>query len=220
VADGCNLLFNLAALGWSVAMVWAPHQIEPPLVMYSVLPLSLLLSSSPSSCICTTCASAPTCARPSPPADRRAGLTQHHRQGGGEGLVTRGGAVFFRTPKRVSASLRIEGTLSEALRPRRWLTRHSISSARGQVPVALAAQVPQHTDCPDTQVQVMQILSHHGGTPGLAMQLTIGHNAPMKRTYLDHNAPRRFVPPRGSACLRYGRRRRTRPRPCRGPPGA
>ncbi|HVH83911.1 MAG TPA: glycosyltransferase [Steroidobacteraceae bacterium] len=39
VADGSNLLFNLAALGWSVAMVWAP--IEPPLVMYSVLPLSL-----------------------------------------------------------------------------------------------------------------------------------------------------------------------------------
>src|SRR2546421_359721 len=41
VADGCNLLFNLAALGWSVAMVWAPKHIEPPLVMYSVLPLSL-----------------------------------------------------------------------------------------------------------------------------------------------------------------------------------
>jgi exo-beta-1,3-glucanase (GH17 family)/cellulose synthase/poly-beta-1,6-N-acetylglucosamine synthase-like glycosyltransferase len=41
VADGCNLLFNLAALGWSAAMVWAPRQIDPPLVMYSVLPLSL-----------------------------------------------------------------------------------------------------------------------------------------------------------------------------------
>jgi exo-beta-1,3-glucanase (GH17 family)/cellulose synthase/poly-beta-1,6-N-acetylglucosamine synthase-like glycosyltransferase len=41
VADGCNLLFNLAALGWSVAMVWAPHEVEAPLVMYSVLPLSL-----------------------------------------------------------------------------------------------------------------------------------------------------------------------------------
>ena len=40
-ADGCNLLFNLAALAWSVAMVWAPRHIEPPLVMYSVLPLSL-----------------------------------------------------------------------------------------------------------------------------------------------------------------------------------
>jgi exo-beta-1,3-glucanase (GH17 family)/cellulose synthase/poly-beta-1,6-N-acetylglucosamine synthase-like glycosyltransferase len=41
VADGSNLLFNLAALGWSAAMVWAPGQIDPPLVMYSVLPLSL-----------------------------------------------------------------------------------------------------------------------------------------------------------------------------------
>ena len=40
-ADGCNLLFNLAALAWSVAMVWAPRHIEPPLVVYSVLPLSL-----------------------------------------------------------------------------------------------------------------------------------------------------------------------------------
>jgi cellulose synthase/poly-beta-1,6-N-acetylglucosamine synthase-like glycosyltransferase len=41
VADGVNLLFNLAALGWSAAMVWAPRQIDAPLVMYSVLPLSL-----------------------------------------------------------------------------------------------------------------------------------------------------------------------------------
>jgi exo-beta-1,3-glucanase (GH17 family)/cellulose synthase/poly-beta-1,6-N-acetylglucosamine synthase-like glycosyltransferase len=41
VADGVNLLFNLAALGWSGAMVWAPRQIDAPLVMYSVLPLSL-----------------------------------------------------------------------------------------------------------------------------------------------------------------------------------
>jgi exo-beta-1,3-glucanase (GH17 family)/cellulose synthase/poly-beta-1,6-N-acetylglucosamine synthase-like glycosyltransferase len=41
MADGCNLLFNLAALGWSAAMIWAPGRIDPPLVMYSVLPLSL-----------------------------------------------------------------------------------------------------------------------------------------------------------------------------------
>ena len=26
VADGCNMLFNLAALGWSAAMVWAPRR--------------------------------------------------------------------------------------------------------------------------------------------------------------------------------------------------
>ena len=41
VADGCNMLFNVAALGWSAAMVLDPHRIDPPLVMYSVLPLSL-----------------------------------------------------------------------------------------------------------------------------------------------------------------------------------
>ncbi|HKT74372.1 MAG TPA: glycosyltransferase [Steroidobacteraceae bacterium] len=41
VADGFNMLFNIAALFWSAAMVMAPRQIDPPLVMYSVLPLSL-----------------------------------------------------------------------------------------------------------------------------------------------------------------------------------
>jgi exo-beta-1,3-glucanase (GH17 family)/cellulose synthase/poly-beta-1,6-N-acetylglucosamine synthase-like glycosyltransferase len=41
VADGCNMLFNLAALAWSVAMILDPRRIDPPLVMYSVLPLSL-----------------------------------------------------------------------------------------------------------------------------------------------------------------------------------
>ena len=41
VADGCNMLFNIAALVWSAAMVILPRQIDPPLVMYSVLPLSL-----------------------------------------------------------------------------------------------------------------------------------------------------------------------------------
>jgi len=41
VADGCNMLFNIAALAWSAAMICLPRQIDPPLVMYSVLPLSL-----------------------------------------------------------------------------------------------------------------------------------------------------------------------------------
>jgi len=41
VADGCNLLFNLAALGWSAAMAWAPGRVDAPLMLYSVLPLSL-----------------------------------------------------------------------------------------------------------------------------------------------------------------------------------
>jgi exo-beta-1,3-glucanase (GH17 family)/cellulose synthase/poly-beta-1,6-N-acetylglucosamine synthase-like glycosyltransferase len=41
VADGFNLIFNIAALAWSAAIVFLPRQIDPPLMMYSVLPLSL-----------------------------------------------------------------------------------------------------------------------------------------------------------------------------------
>ena len=41
VADGVNLIFNIAALAWSAAIVLLPRQIDPPLMMYSVLPLSL-----------------------------------------------------------------------------------------------------------------------------------------------------------------------------------
>jgi cellulose synthase/poly-beta-1,6-N-acetylglucosamine synthase-like glycosyltransferase len=41
VADGCNMLFNLAALIWSCAMVFDPQHIDPPLLVYSVMPLSL-----------------------------------------------------------------------------------------------------------------------------------------------------------------------------------
>ena len=41
MADGLNLLFNALAIGWTVAMIIAPARIEPPLLMFSVLPLSL-----------------------------------------------------------------------------------------------------------------------------------------------------------------------------------
>jgi len=41
LADGCNMLFNIAALGWSAAIICLPRHIDPPLVMYSVMPLSL-----------------------------------------------------------------------------------------------------------------------------------------------------------------------------------
>ncbi|HMD58694.1 MAG TPA: hypothetical protein VKG66_02835 [Steroidobacteraceae bacterium] len=41
MADGFNLLFNLAAIGWSAAMILAPQKIDPPLLIFSVLPLSL-----------------------------------------------------------------------------------------------------------------------------------------------------------------------------------
>lgn len=43
IADGFNLVFNLAAIAWSLAMIVAPTQIDAPLVMFSVLPLSLFV---------------------------------------------------------------------------------------------------------------------------------------------------------------------------------
>lgn len=41
MADGLNLLFNIAALGWSIGMILAPTVVDPPLLIFSVLPLSL-----------------------------------------------------------------------------------------------------------------------------------------------------------------------------------
>jgi hypothetical protein len=41
LADGVNLLFNVAAICWSTAMIVAPRSFDPPLIMFSVLPLSL-----------------------------------------------------------------------------------------------------------------------------------------------------------------------------------
>ena len=41
VADACNLIFNIAALAWSAAMLILPQRIEPPLLIFSILPVSL-----------------------------------------------------------------------------------------------------------------------------------------------------------------------------------
>jgi hypothetical protein len=41
VADGINLLFNIAALCWSLAMVVPFWNIDPPLIIFSALPLAL-----------------------------------------------------------------------------------------------------------------------------------------------------------------------------------
>ncbi|MFN2309189.1 MAG: glycosyltransferase [Gammaproteobacteria bacterium] len=43
LADGVNLLFNLAALAWSMAMLLAPGKVDPPLLMFAVLPLALFI---------------------------------------------------------------------------------------------------------------------------------------------------------------------------------
>jgi exo-beta-1,3-glucanase (GH17 family)/cellulose synthase/poly-beta-1,6-N-acetylglucosamine synthase-like glycosyltransferase len=41
LADGLNLIFNLAALSWSIAMIIAPYKVDPPLIMFSIVPLTL-----------------------------------------------------------------------------------------------------------------------------------------------------------------------------------
>ena len=43
IADGFNLLFNIAAIGWSIAMIYDPQKVDPPLMVFSVLPLSLFM---------------------------------------------------------------------------------------------------------------------------------------------------------------------------------
>ena len=43
LADGVNLFFNLAALLWSLAMIVDPLKFDPPLVIFSILPLSLFV---------------------------------------------------------------------------------------------------------------------------------------------------------------------------------
>ena len=41
LADGLNLLFTIAALAWSFAMIVELHRIDPPLIMFSAVPLAL-----------------------------------------------------------------------------------------------------------------------------------------------------------------------------------
>ncbi|MBN2516421.1 MAG: glycosyltransferase [Deltaproteobacteria bacterium] len=43
LADGLNLLFNLAAIGWSTAMILAPKWFDPPMVAFSLFPLAFFV---------------------------------------------------------------------------------------------------------------------------------------------------------------------------------
>jgi hypothetical protein len=43
LADGFNLIFNIAALAWSVGMVLLPGEVAPPVVLFAILPVTLFL---------------------------------------------------------------------------------------------------------------------------------------------------------------------------------
>ncbi len=43
LADGVNLIFNMAALCWTFGMLIAPTKVDPPLLIFSILPLALFV---------------------------------------------------------------------------------------------------------------------------------------------------------------------------------
>jgi exo-beta-1,3-glucanase (GH17 family)/cellulose synthase/poly-beta-1,6-N-acetylglucosamine synthase-like glycosyltransferase len=102
LSDGFNLVFNVAALFWSAAMALFPHEIDPPLMVFSALPLALfafkiakllhLYSTRVGASFRQTLAAA------------IAGLALSHTIGRAvlSGLFTRN-QPFFRTPKRAHA---------------------------------------------------------------------------------------------------------------------
>jgi len=134
IADGVNLFFTLAALFWSTAMIIFPRQIDPPLVILSVLPISLfvfkvaklvyLYRSRVAATVTQTFAAA------------LAGLSLSHTIAKAilVGLVIRS-KPFFRTPKLAKAhallqallSAREEGLIMIAL----WLAAAMVAKMQG-----------------------------------------------------------------------------------------
>lgn len=134
IADGANLLFNIGALAWSVGMVVAPTVVDPPLIMFSVLPLALfvfknaklgyLYRSRVSATVAQTLAAAV------------AGLSLSHTIAKAIllGFATRS-KPFFRTPKMAKAhawlqalaSAREEILIMIAL----WLAAGSVAATQG-----------------------------------------------------------------------------------------
>jgi len=148
MADSINLLFTLAALAWSVAMIHFPREIDPPLIILSSVPLAFfvfkiakmfyLYRSRVKATVAQTMASA------------LAGLSLSHTIAKAmlTGFVT-SRLPFFRTPKRV--------------RGRRFL--NALQSAREEGLMLVALLLAAHgvvrlegSDTPDVLVWVMVLL--------------------------------------------------------------
>ncbi len=111
IADSINLIFTLGAVFWSVAMILAPKQVDPPLLTLSVLPLTLFIFKSAkmfflyrnrvSATVSQTLAAA------------AAGLSLSHTIAKAvlNGFVTKN-KPFFRTPKMVGANALIQALVS------------------------------------------------------------------------------------------------------------
>jgi exo-beta-1,3-glucanase (GH17 family)/cellulose synthase/poly-beta-1,6-N-acetylglucosamine synthase-like glycosyltransferase len=156
LVDGVNLLFNCAALVWSLMMVVFPRHFEPPLAIFSVLPLSLfgfklvkmahLYATRVGANLRQTIAAG------------IAGLSLSHTIGSAmvAGLVKRERA-FFRTPKRARrhalgqavAAAREEGLLMLGL----WFAAFAVS----RIPT-FDGDLPGLVGSPDLSVWVAVLL--------------------------------------------------------------
>lgn len=134
MADSLNLMFTLAAIGWSIAMIYAPLKFDPPMVILSSMPLMLfsfkmakmiyLYRTRVGASISATAASA------------LAGLSLSHTISMAilQGVFTRS-KPFFRTPKmeqahalrRALLSAREEGLIMLAL----WLSAYGVAVKQG-----------------------------------------------------------------------------------------
>jgi exo-beta-1,3-glucanase (GH17 family)/cellulose synthase/poly-beta-1,6-N-acetylglucosamine synthase-like glycosyltransferase len=149
IADGFNLLFNVGALCWSVGMVVAPKSVDPPLMVFSVLPLALfifkggklvyLYRTRVGATVVQTVAAAV------------AGLSLSHTIARAilTGFATRD-RPFFRTPKMAQAH-----ALAQALASAREET--SIMSALWLA--ALAVAIQQGSDTPDLLFWILVLLT-------------------------------------------------------------
>lgn len=160
LADGLNLLFNLAAIGWSLAMMFAPHRFDPPLMMFSVLPLSLfafrmaklahLYSSRVGANFRQTLAAA------------IAGLALTHTVGVAvvKGLFTRD-EPFFRTPKEKQPHALAEG-FAAARAETAWLLALVFVAVgltrQFTVAPGLVLGIPEELKAPDVSLWVAVLL--------------------------------------------------------------
>ncbi|GFE88101.1 glycosyltransferase [Steroidobacter agaridevorans] len=158
--DGLNLVFNLFALVWSAAMIVAPHRFDPPLMMFSVLPLALfafklaklahLYASRVGANIRQTLAAA------------LAGLALSHVVSVAvvQGLLTRS-QPFFRTPKGKQPHALIEG-FAAARAETAWMVVLVLAAVglTGQYTIApgLVVGIPEELKAPDVSLWVAVLL--------------------------------------------------------------
>ena len=156
LADGVNVLFTCAALCWSLAMICFPKHMQPPLVIFSVLPMSLFLFKLVKLLHLYRTRVGATFAQTVAAAAAGLGLSHTIGMAMLSGLV-RSDRPFFRTPKRSQrhalgeafAASREEALLMGGL----WLCAYAVS----RIP-SLDGDLPGFVGGPDLTVWVSVLM--------------------------------------------------------------